>query len=85
MNMFTEHRWNDTDRGKLKYWRENMSHSHYVHHKHHGEWPGIAPNFRGERPMAEICAIGMALAELISGEECTKIIVYLTENTVSVL
>ena len=27
--------WNDTDRGKLKYWERNVSQSHFVHFKFH--------------------------------------------------
>jgi hypothetical protein len=58
MNMSTGHRWNDTDRGrKLKYWKENLYHGHYVHHKYHWEWPGIAPSLRGDRPMTDLCAM----------------------------
>jgi hypothetical protein len=27
--------WNDTDRGKLKYWKENLSQCNLFHHKSH--------------------------------------------------
>jgi hypothetical protein len=30
-----ERRWNDTDRGKPKYWGKNLSQCHFVHHKSH--------------------------------------------------
>ena len=30
-----EHWWNETDRGKPKYWGENLSQYHFVHHKYH--------------------------------------------------
>jgi len=33
MNM--ERWWNDTDRGKQKYWEKNLSQCHYVYHKSH--------------------------------------------------
>jgi len=29
--------WNDTDRGKLKYWEKNLSQCYFVHHKSHKE------------------------------------------------
>lgn len=31
----TEHRWNDTNRGKLKWSDKNAYHYHFVHHKSH--------------------------------------------------
>jgi hypothetical protein len=31
-----EHRWNETDRGKPKYSRKNLSQYHFVHHIPHG-------------------------------------------------
>jgi hypothetical protein len=30
-----KHRWNETDRGKLKYSRKNLSQCHFLHHKAH--------------------------------------------------
>jgi hypothetical protein len=42
-NISVEHRWNDTDRGKLKYWEKNLSQRHSVHHKSHMDWPRIEP------------------------------------------
>jgi hypothetical protein len=30
-----EHRWNEIDRGKPKYWGNNLSQCHFVHHKPH--------------------------------------------------
>jgi hypothetical protein len=31
--MSMEQWWNDTDRGKLKYWEKNLSKCHFLHHK----------------------------------------------------
>jgi hypothetical protein len=31
--MSMEHWWNDSDRGKLKYWGKKLSHCHFVHQK----------------------------------------------------
>jgi hypothetical protein len=39
--MSMEHWWNDTDRGILKYWEKNLSHTHFIHHKSHMDWTGI--------------------------------------------
>jgi hypothetical protein len=33
--------WNDTDRGKLKYWEKTLSQCHIVHDKSLAIWPGI--------------------------------------------
>ena len=33
--MGMEHWWNDTDRGKLKYWERNQLQWYIVHHKSH--------------------------------------------------
>jgi hypothetical protein len=41
-----EHWWNDTDRGKLKYWEKNLSQYHFVHHKTHMDRPGIEPGLQ---------------------------------------
>jgi len=37
------HWWNDTDRGKLKYWERKLSQCHFFHHQSHTDWPGIEP------------------------------------------
>jgi len=35
--------WNDTDRGKLKYWERKLSHCHIACHKPHVDRPWIEP------------------------------------------
>jgi hypothetical protein len=30
-----EHWWNDTDKGKQKYWEKNLPQCHFAHHKFH--------------------------------------------------
>ena len=51
--MGMEHWWNDTDKGKLRYWEGNLSQCHCVHQKCHTEWPwnepGL-PRLKPERP-----------------------------------
>jgi len=39
--MSVEYWWNDTDRGKLKSSKENLSQYYFVQHKSHMHWPGI--------------------------------------------
>jgi hypothetical protein len=51
-----EHRWNDTDRGKLKYWEKNVSNCHFVHQKYLVSNPGR----RGERPAIDRLSHGTA-------------------------
>jgi hypothetical protein len=41
--MSMEQSWNDTDRGKLKYWEKNLSKWRFTQHKSHTGWPGIEP------------------------------------------
>jgi len=38
-----EHWWNNTDRGKRKYWEKNLSQCHFVHHAPHMDCPGTKP------------------------------------------
>jgi hypothetical protein len=38
-----EHRWNEIDGGKPKYWGKTLSQCHSVDHKSHMDWPGIEP------------------------------------------
>ena len=35
--------WNDTDAGEPEYWKRNLSHCHFVHHKSHADEPGMKP------------------------------------------
>jgi hypothetical protein len=42
-NRIMEHWWNDTDRGKQKYWEKNLFQCLLVHHKYHMYCPGIKP------------------------------------------
>ena len=39
--MGMEHWWNDTDRGKPKYWNKTLSQCNFVHHKSHIDLPRI--------------------------------------------
>jgi hypothetical protein len=41
MKISMGHRWNNTERGKLKYLEKNLSHCHFIYHKSHMDWPGI--------------------------------------------
>jgi hypothetical protein len=45
--MGMEHWWNDTDRGKLKYWERDFSQCHFVRFKFHMDWLGIEPGSPG--------------------------------------
>jgi hypothetical protein len=61
-----EHRWNETDRGKPKYSRKNLSQCHFVRHKSHMDLPGIEtvpPRWEaGDWAMARSkCTLGMIL------------------------
>ena len=38
-----EHQWNESDSGKPKYSKKNLSQYHVVHHKSHMDWNGIEP------------------------------------------
>jgi hypothetical protein len=38
-----EHKWNEIERGKLKYSGKNLSQCHYVRHKSHMDLAGIEP------------------------------------------
>jgi len=42
--------WNDTERGKPKYWDENPSKCHFVYRKSHMDLRGIEPGPPRERP-----------------------------------
>jgi len=39
--MGMDHRWNDTDRGELKSWENNLSQGPFVHQKSRKNWPVI--------------------------------------------
>jgi len=41
--MSMEQWWNDTDRGKLKYWEKTLTHCQTVNQNSHIIWPGIEP------------------------------------------
>lgn len=47
--MSFEHWWNDTVRGKQKYWGRNTWQWHSFHHKTHTDWYGTAPPPRDKR------------------------------------
>ena len=53
-----EHRWNETDRGKPKYWGKNLLQYHFVHHKSH--MGGSNQGRHGERPATNRLSHGMA-------------------------
>jgi hypothetical protein len=44
MKTSMEHWWDDTERGKPKYWEINLYQCHFVYHKSHIDWFGIEPN-----------------------------------------
>jgi hypothetical protein len=64
-----EHRWNETDRGKPKYWGKNLSQYHFVRHK--STWTGPVPNpyFGGGRPATNSPSHGTALRNLLIKSE----------------
>jgi len=35
--------WNDTNRGRQKYWERNPSECHFVQHEFPVDWPAIVP------------------------------------------
>jgi hypothetical protein len=35
------HWWNESDRGKPKYWEKKISQRNFVQHKSHMDWPGF--------------------------------------------
>ena len=43
MNTIVERWWNDSDRGREKYWERNPSQCHFFHYKSHIDWPGLRP------------------------------------------
>jgi hypothetical protein len=54
-----EHRWNEIDRVKPKYWRENLSQYHFVYHKSYIE-PGSNPVLCYGRPATNLLSHGTA-------------------------
>jgi len=42
--MSMEHRWNNNEKGKMKYLGKNLSQHHSVHHKSHTDCLGITFN-----------------------------------------
>jgi len=48
MKMSMEHWWNDTDRGKQKYWEKSLSKCLCFHHKYHMDLLEWNPVLRGE-------------------------------------
>jgi hypothetical protein len=54
-----EHRWNETDRVKPKYWGENLSQCHFVHHNIWTD-PGSNPGLRCEKPATNRLSHGTA-------------------------
>ena len=59
--MSVGHCWNDTDRGKPKYWEGNLSKWHFIHHKCHIDWPGIEFGPWGESPTVNRLSHGKTL------------------------
>ena len=40
MKVSMQHSKNNSKRGQVKYWEENLSQRYFVHHKSHTQWPG---------------------------------------------
>jgi hypothetical protein len=53
-----DHRWNEIDRGKPKYWGTNLSQCHFAHHKWTGS--GSKPGHSDERPATKRLSHGTA-------------------------
>jgi hypothetical protein len=60
-----EHRWNEIDRGKPKYWGKNLSQCHFVHQKCHTDWAGIAFAVVGRRLTAWAMARPWCLGNML--------------------
>ena len=59
--MGMEHWWNDTDRGKLKYWERNLSQCHFVYKNLRETGLGSKPCLRGEKQATDRLSQGKVL------------------------
>ena len=70
--MGMEHWWNDSDRGKLKYWERNLSQWYITHHISHAFTdPKSSPGLRGGRPASKrkICLNEHAKIHILTNRE----------------